>query len=354
MPTCFGECQNITLQLVDPAILTYQIHAGNIEEVLNIWDAGVGVEIEQDYATYDELEATEVTPGNAATCLAEGFARLGSIPFGAVTAHVKGHKDNLTGNYISNHGALIRTILRDYGGFSTSAHLDQTAFDAFIAAQPNSAGLFLPAGDQSTILEVVEALALSAGAFIGQDRSGRFRIQQLGVPASLPHWSFTDRDILRSSSGEARIERLTPEYGVPWKSWGVGYGRNWTVQSSSELAAGVSQERRQFLESESRYAYAQSTTIALAHSTSSGAPLRQSLFRDQSAAAIEATRLLGFYGLGRAMYRVSVKTALFSVELGQTIRITYNRWDLEGGKNFIAVGIEDSADVGETELLLFG
>ena len=54
------------------------------------------------------------------------------------------------------------------------------------------------------------------------------------------------------------------------------------------------------------------------------------------------------------MYRVIVKNALFSVEIGQIIRLTYDRWDLRGGKNFVAVGIEDDADNIDTTLTVFG
>jgi hypothetical protein len=165
---------------------------------------------------------------------------------------------------------------------------------------------------------------------------------------------FTDRDIVRSASGEARIERLSLPYTVPWKSWGVGYNVNWTVQTGGDLALGVTQSRRQFLEADSRFVYVQDTAIALAHRTSSGAPLRRCLFGPKESAEEEAQRLIEFYSLDRAMYSVVVKTALFSVEIGQTVRITYDRWNLAGGQNFVVIDVLDNADAVETELVLFG
>ena len=136
-------------------------------------------------------------------------------------------------------------------------------------------------------------------------------------------------------------------------AWGVGYQNNWTVQNDADLAGGVSQTRRLFLKSEHRFAYAQDPNIAIAHVSSSGM-LRHSLMASEEAAQQEAQRLIGLYSVGRALYRVVVKSALFSVEIGQTIRLTYDRWDLHDGKNFVAVGIEDDADTIATILTVFG
>jgi hypothetical protein len=210
-------------------------------------------------------------------------------------------------------------------------------------------GLYLPAGDQSRVIEVLERIAFSCGAFIGQDRSGLLRVQRLEAPAVQSQWIFTDREII-----EDRFERIRLPYRIPWKNWGVGYSRNWTVQSSSQLAGGVTQQRRTFLEAEYRYAYAADPRIAQAHLTSSGAPLRPALFLSEDGAQAEAERLQELYGYDRAMYRFSVKTALFSLEIGQTVTIVLNRYDLDNGRNFVIVGIHDDADHAETELTVFG
>jgi hypothetical protein len=141
---------------------------------------------------------------------------------------------------------------------------------------------------------------------------------------------------------------------IPWKSWGVGYDVNWTKQEGADLAAGVDQARRTYLQSARRYVFQTSADIAQFHATSKGAPLREALFRDNSAAEAEATRLFSLYSYGRAMYEVVVKTALFSVRIGQTVRLTYHRWDLDGGKNFVVVGVTDDAIRVETTLVVFG
>lgn len=345
-PALFGRGNNVTPQLLDPAILTYQLHSGNIQLISAVYDGGVSIPFSADHPTYAALAAATVPAGQYATSLAAGCFRLAVSPVFAVTADARGHKDNITGNYIEGTADVIRTILRDYGGISTN-QIDHPAFTATNTLQNGDIGLFLPAGDQSTVATVISRLAFGAGLFIS-DRSGFFTIQRLDPPsATVVHWAFTDRDMIS-------IQRLTMPYLIPWKSWGVGYAVNWTVQGAGDLAGAVSQTRRGFLQSERRYAYVTDPEIAEFHATSRGAPLRESFFADAVVAQAEAQRLIEFYSYGRALYEIVVKNALLSVHVGQTVRITYWRWDLDGGKNFLVVGVADNADSVESTLMVFG
>jgi len=362
-PVCFGRVLNVAAQLIDPAILTYQVHSGSIEAFDAVYDQGIDVPFVAspggaDYATYAALAAASVPGGSFSTCLAEGYFKLGATPTGTVTADVRG--DNAPAaspsNYVDTHGGVIRRMILGYTPLTT-ADLDEGSFTALDTAQPAEMGIFFPAGDTSSINEAIDRVAVSGGIVAG-DVSGLYQVTLLSVPATVQDWSFNDRTIIEIDRdippfGSAAGIRDSGSHGVPWKSWGVGYARNWTVQRSSELAAGVTQARRQFLESEFRYAFASSATIALAHRTSKGS-YRDSLFIDQADALAEAQRLLGLYALGRAVYRISIKTALFSVRIGETVRLTYDRWNLASGRRFVVVGVADDAGTRVTELVLFG
>ena len=214
-PLMFGRVSNVTAQLVDPAILTYQLHSGNIELVSAVYDQGAtGLNFFADYPTYAALAAASsaIPAGAYATSLEAGYICLGIEPLGAVTVDARGHKSNVSGNYIETTADIILNILRDFGGL-LSSDLDVPGFTATNLLQSGDIGLFLPAGDQSTVLDVVERLAFGAGFFIG-DRSGKITLQRLDPPSTtVVHWAFNDRDILN-------IERLALPYGVPWKSLG--------------------------------------------------------------------------------------------------------------------------------------
>ena len=346
MPIALGRCPHVPAQSVDPSTLTYQLHTGPMQEVISVFDAGVSIPFDTNYAHYTALAAATIPAGKYATSLLSGHIRLGTSPVGQITADVRGDIDNVNLSYVGTSGSIIRMVLRDYGGL-TSAELDLTSFNNFVALQTGSFGLFLPAGDQSTVLEVVERLAFQAGAVVGQDRSGLFRIFRLDPPGETPHWLFDDRNI-------TKIERIDLPYLIPWKSWSVGYNVNFAVQTDADLAGSVTQARRQFLKTERRYGFASNSAVALYHGAAGVAPSRESFWLTQAEAENEAERLSDFYSYGRAMYSVIIKDALFSIEIGQVARITYNRFDLDAGKNFLIVGIEDDADRVQTEVTCFG
>ena len=83
-----------------------------------------------------------------------------------------------------------------------------------------------------------------------------------------------------------RFARVRLPYRIPWKNWaGRLCEKPDDPGSESELATGVSAERKTFLEAEYRYVYAPSPTIALAHKTSHMAPAAHALFLSATGAA---------------------------------------------------------------------
>lgn len=343
-PLGFGAPSNVTLQLVDPANFIFQASSSAIFAVDAVFDRGAELTAGQNYPTFDDLAAATVSNGTYATCLAEGYVAVGGgADPGSVTANIRFDES-------ATHASTILRIVQDLGPL-VAAEIDDGSFDAFAAAQPAEIGIFFPAGDESTVEDAVERIAFSGGAFAGQDRSGLYRVQRIEAPAMTPQWVFDDREIV--FDGDRRMARREPPYGVPWKSWGLGYDKNWTVQDSASIAAGVDAERKIYLGSESRFVYGQNAKVAVTHKTSRGV-IRQSLFLQAADAATEAARLSELYGLGRAIYEVPVKTALFSVRIGETVRLTYPRWGLNQGRNFVVIGANDDGDTFSTDLVVFG
>lgn len=351
VPVSLGRVLNITPQQVDPVFLTYQVHDGTVQDIWSVYDAGVRIDGEgggspsapTNYASYAALIAASVTAGKYATSLSSGHFRLGTSPVGAVTADVDG--DNTDADWTATHGTILLRILRKYSGL-TEAKINAASFTTFHNQNNDVIGLYLPPGDQSTIEEVIERIALSGGAACGQDRDGLYRVVRLDPPLTTADHEFTDRTIMA-------IERLVPPYGVPFKSWSVEGVRNWTVQHSGDVATSVTQSRKRFLESETRQKTIEVPNVARAHPTSAVA-IRASLFNFISQTEDEAIRLAGLYALGRTLYRLVVKTFLFEVEIGQTVRITYPRWNLSQGKNFVVVAVSDDTDSKETDIEVFG
>lgn len=110
IPLTFGECFNVTPILVDPATLTYQVHNGPIEDIIEVRDNGA------------PLTGTSAPIKD----LANGKFRLSANPFGTITASVQGYKKAGT-TYQSKVGSVISSILLDYVTVTSTYSLSASA-----------------------------------------------------------------------------------------------------------------------------------------------------------------------------------------------------------------------------------
>lgn len=97
IPLTFGECFNVTPLLINPATLTYQVHTGPIEKIIEVRDNGA------------PLTGTSLPTVN----LTNGTFTLTASPFGTITASVQGYKKSAT-TYRSRVGSVIASIIVDY------------------------------------------------------------------------------------------------------------------------------------------------------------------------------------------------------------------------------------------------
>lgn len=89
-PKAYGRIFNAPAVLVDAANLVYQVHDGEVQQVDAVRDKGVALVFDADYADYATLVAASFSPGEYATCLAEGLFRLNGDPTGQVTCDFRG------------------------------------------------------------------------------------------------------------------------------------------------------------------------------------------------------------------------------------------------------------------------
>lgn len=134
----------------------------------------------------------------------------------------------------------------------------------------------------------------------------------------------------------------------------VSYQRNWTVQNADSLAGAVPEDRRAFLTEETRVATARDPGIQERHLLARDPEPAAGLFDAQSAATAEAERLLALYGVRRDVYRVTVKTQPYRLELDDQVQLVYPRFGLEGGRVFRVIGLEEIAEVNRVTLELWG
>jgi hypothetical protein len=373
-PQAYGVVFNMTPQLVDPSLQIFQVHDGEIEGVAGVYSNGAPFTFWQDFPTYAELAAAVVPLGAYGTCVATGHIVLNPAFLGTqITCDVVGDKfgnrqaavELLSDGLPFSDGtgfavpfgtlATARTtaevawrILEERAGF-TPDEINQAIFLAFATAQPGAIGYDAAAGDDVTIEQAIQQVAMAASAFVGDDRLGRLFVRRIEPPALA--------DVVLSLGETDEILDLAQDplpYGVAPSAIQVTYHRTWTVQTDAQLAAGASDTRRALVRAPSRLLPPTTDDAIVAAHPAASVLAVDTLFDDGDAAAAEALRLRLLYAAGRRLLRVTVKTVMLGLELGDCVKLTFARYGLSGGAYFIVLGITEDLAAATTTLRLFG
>lgn len=123
--------------------------------------------------------------------------------------------------------------------------------------------------------------------------------------------------------------------------------------TDNQLVGAVSDADRAFLTQEWRQAKDDDSAVLTTYPLSKPITV-DSVFDDEAAAAAEATRLLGMFGVLRGYYTVKLKVQPLTLDIGGTTSITHPRYDLTSGKAFRRVDISEDLDRNEVQLGLWG
>lgn len=355
-PLLFGETANLGPPLLVPSLLVYQVHARAMAAVLAVYDRGVALTFARDYPSSIALmgastgavgSGADIEAGRYATCLAEGLFRIGGSPVGQVTCDARG---DAVGGYVATTAGLVRRLLSLVAGAAVPT-IDGT-FTALDASQSAVVGYWLAPGEDTTLADIIADLMAGVGGWAGFRRGGSFEVGIFRPPAGPPVEIYDRVDVL-SVVREALPDGLSPP---PWR-WRVAWGRNFTVQSDVDGGYGITADRVAFLAEAYRLAESDAAAgaqIRTNHLFAQDPQPVMAWFRDQADAKAEADRRLALYATTAALYRVRLKAHPFVHEVGQTIQLTYPRWDLKAGRLLRIVALSEDTDEAVTEIVGFG
>jgi len=347
-PLCYGEVSNITPVFLDPLNLIYQIHDGPVQSVDAVYDRGgaltldTGVGTGGDVADYAALVSATVGASQFATCLAQGLFKIGSSPAGVITVDAKGDK---TGGTYSNQIDDIATwIFEDRSNISAS--LIDTASFTSAAALGGPIGLYVDQNQTPTASQVIDTILQSIGGWWGAEISGKIKAGRIRIPeTTAPDFYFDKFDLLTIAPEQMPIPR--------WRQR-VAYAQNYTVQRGEDLDVTVTDARRQFLIEPYAIVTSSSATLQIRHPIAQDPAVVPTLLVNQSDAQTVCDYLQLLYGAERQIIRVTTKRLGLTVNLGACVNLTYPRFGLDGGKNFIVIGRSLDMDKQEIELRLWG
>jgi hypothetical protein len=266
--------------------------------------------------------------------LTRGIFQLTANPVGKVTCCVRG--DAGDSGYVNSTSTVARRIVTRHGGRTDPDGLGTDSFDALEVANRSAIGIYIDGTNpEATTLDTLSEVLDGAGCYHLITRAtdlyqiGRFE----GVPAS-PITAFDASTILGPFE-------VVPQ-GLPFWKVRVGWGHNYAVQGPQDLAGTVSAARYQFATEEWRYAEESDASVK------EGNPNARVLtvltkFVTQAVAQAEAVRLLAIWKVRHDMYKVPVKSAALSTEIGPAVTVTRSRLGLDAGADFVVLGFEEAA-----------
>lgn len=328
-PLCFGECHNITPQLIDGTTNTYMVHNGPIESIIEVRDNGVPVGFIPNLST-------------------GGFTLVAS-PAGTITASVQGAKFvklNGTTGYSDRVGDIVYNLMKNYGNVNTrlaDVDIDITGMVQFQTTNYQAVGIYL--SDRENVLDVCNKILSSVGGRLYVKTDGKVGAVKLTLPwAGATSLVGTD-DIVYGSIDIRQVVN-------PTASVKVGYDRNYTVQAN--LTTGILPEHAALYAEEWLTKTATDSTVAANYNLFTDPVMQETCLIRTDEATAEANRRLGVYSVQRKVIKFTGLPQLFYYGLGDYVTLTYPRFSLNSGAvgQIISVSMDPMSTLIDFEVLI--
>lgn len=340
-PRVFGRIALMQPVQVNTSKLIYQVNAGAIDALVNVFDAGAYLGRESDYSSQADMEATQPAPNRFRAWPGGGCFRLGSSPYGQVSAVVA---EKWSHTSISAAGIILR-ILQEIG-FTASDYVaaDFTALDQKCVGP---CGVLVEGGE--TVASLIDRIAASVGAWWGFDQTNRFRIGRLDAPGA-PVVTLRDQHIK-----DGQIDRVPPAGQAVWQAT-VQADRNYAVQDKRSMAGVVGADRGAWLEAESRDQKAADTGVK-AWRLLAEDKTYPSVLCSVSQAQAEATRRLTLLSSRRDVVTLTLcdpASYVGVLDIGVTVRVQTNDLGYAAGRDLVVIGLGANYRDDVLDLILWG
>jgi hypothetical protein len=333
-PVVIGRVWNMSPILINATQLIFQVHDGAISAVTGVFDGGVPLNFSANYASYAALATASVSPGLYATCIAAGLIKVGGTPAFALTAHIDG---------AGAAGITCRSIATWLVGQLESQLNLNVDYASFSALPLWTAGWVW--NETFTFSDAISRFVGDAGYHWGADADGTVRALQLSPPnPDAVVRIYRTEDIMR-------LERAPLPHGYEGLHHRrrVRFGRNWTPQDDSSLAATAVQRAGRQRE----WRTVIKTVSTISRNTIDPSEVETSL-NNLVHSTLLADHLLLLHGASRKMF--SLETRVFGniPKIGSTVQVIYPRFGLAGGQLFRVVAVDMRLRESVINMLLWG
>ena len=319
-PIAFGEVFNIPPVQINATGLIYQVSCTSVLAIDAVKDGGNDLTPGSDYATYAELAAATVASGHYATCKALGLFRLGSAPVYAITADVRGDNDSRNGlTYPETRAQIARRIATGRGNIRLRdpQDLDGATFSVLDQWQPATVGRYWDA--EITKAEALSELMVGCCGWWSIGLDGRLAIGQVEDPA-LAAASLT-LDFDGDNGADVRVDAPSmTNWQPPRRSTLMGWQRNYTPLSVTQIAGVVSQSDAAILQAQGQLATSNSLWVQSSYPSSPVVQIDGG-FAAEADAQLEADRQRRLFGQVREVFELPVVMDPFAPVVGRVVAI---------------------------------
>lgn len=350
VPICLGKCFNIEPKLIDANNHVYQVHEGQIEDIVNVRSNGVTlVPPGATGATIPQYEINKtigcfrllVHDNNTQiTCDVIGQFERGKDANGLQQdIDIILHSAAMMVEWLS----LEKTILLYDDICPFTFPEPPVIFDEDIPGFDNTDPLGLYIRDEIDIGPLINDVMASVGGYARFHRTCVLQIIRFVDPVDRPSELLIDE----SSVLEKGISLSATE--VPKSSIVLGYDKNWTIQDKGAIAALITEDATGTLLD--LYTGEYSSAIATNLNIKDKYPLAvdQELigtfitdFVDgTNHAQDEVDRRKALRSVKRYIYKVQTTVAPFTVNLGDVITLKHKRYGFDHGRKVLVIGMEE-------------
>ena len=355
-PRLYGSVLNISPIMVNTSKLIYQVSLDGFDVISNVYDMGVALgRTSPDYATLVDLEATAPAAGQYQVYSGVGgtYFRLGAnppggtpVPKGVVTCDAENYSatNPIEYNYIKNvvHRLINSIEAKTFGGFMS----------VYSYPYNYKTGVYIT--DSNTALSAISEILDSVTGFMvfSEIDPAFYFLGLLEDPSSFsPDLYITQSDVMSIE----RMETGDSNKGVAsWKQT-LNYAKNYTVQNDSDLAASISNTRRNVLKREF-LSESEISMPVLYENPLSPEISKNTLILNQSDVFVELARIVTLYNVDRILFKIELPIVDYSPlpEIGNRVNFTFSRFGLQTGRNFMIIGIMYDYPAMKYKLTLWG
>jgi hypothetical protein len=309
----FGEAHNVTPTSVTDTnagttgqYLTYKIHDGPVEDIIEVRDNGIPVSFTKN--------------------VSNGTFVLSNASFGTVTASVQGDKNP---TYVTTIAGIVKRLATGYGTATTryaTSDIDASSFASFDIDHPQQVGVFVSGGDN--LLTTCQDIAHSVDARLVTSRLGLLKLLQVRIPSVNEVAYAITQDVMTKNSLKISSRPLVKA------SVTLGFNKNWTVQEN--LATNIPDEHKKMYGEEWLSVTSTNDAAKADYKLNDAPPQTDTMLLTRVTAQAEADRRRDMWSVPRTVLQFEGTAELIgALSLGMPVSITHPRFGLANGKNGI-------------------